>query len=80
MGKQKDLTNQSNGFVRYLHICGKTPKGESLWTCECLLCGKLCTKRSSDLNSKRKYGCGCSTGKNLVRREDLTGKRTSILE
>ena len=57
-------------FEKYSKIGGKDP----LYDCQCLLCGRLFSKRISNIRFSKRGNCGCNT-----LRYDLTNKRFNHL-
>lgn len=61
MGNLIDLAGKNCGSLEVKQRKGTDNHGQALWLCLCV-CGKLCTRRSSDLRTRERHTCGCRTG------------------
>lgn len=76
MPKALELAGKIFYNVHVLASAGFSPRGESLWECECLRCGRHFVAKGYKLTAKQQKDCGCSYAE---RKADLSGKTFGAL-
>ena len=76
MPKALELAGKTIYNVHVLASAGFSPRGESLWECECLRCGRHFVAKGYKLTAKQQKDCGCSYAE---RKADLSGKTFGAL-
>ena len=77
MPKALELAGKTFYNVHVLAPAGSSPRGESLWECECLRCGRHFVAKGYRLTQKQpQKDCGCSYAE---RTADLSGKTYGAL-
>lgn len=77
MGKKKDLTGQTFGYLSVIKYIGNNKHNKALWLCKCLNCYNFKIALSSNLINKKTMSCGCYRREKLSknRKDNLVGQK-----